>query len=216
MQTLFHLPLISNDLVSWILGISFFLLLAHIGNWIFFGRSRKVSDDSLTTPVQGWEPGPDLVYDGHRHRLPKLDQVCDLFVASHRHGLRHSTVESRNDQAVCLPGGHFHMHLFVDPEEATTGGICLPWDERRRQDHRHDSGASIVDFGIEKPAIDPSEAGLLLIGISILKMYFHDLESLKNIYRVLSLVGIGLRDGGSTLYLKAQSNMAQVAARMKN
>ena len=50
--------------------------------------------------------------------------------------------------------------------------------------------------------------GLLLIGISIIKMYFHDLQSLENIYRVLSLVFIGaLLLVGSTLYLKAQSTL---------
>ena len=54
------------------------------------------------------------------------------------------------------------------------------------------------------------KAGLLLIGISILKMYFHDLQSLKNIYRVLSLVFIGLLlMAGSALYLKAQAAMAK-------
>jgi uncharacterized membrane protein len=60
------------------------------------------------------------------------------------------------------------------------------------------------------------KVGLLLIGFSILKMYLHDLQSLENIYRVLSLVFIGaLLMVGSTLYLKAQSTLDTEPAESK-
>ena len=50
-------------------------------------------------------------------------------------------------------------------------------------------------------------AGLALIGFSMIKLYFHDLKALENIYRVVALVLMGiLLIGGSTLYLRIRKS----------
>jgi uncharacterized membrane protein len=50
-------------------------------------------------------------------------------------------------------------------------------------------------------------AGLALITFSMLKLYFHDLQELENIYRVVALILMGiLLIGGSTLYLRIRKS----------
>ena len=219
MQTLFHLPLISNDLVSWILGISFFLLLAHIGNWIFFGgnsESFRRFFDYTSAGLGTWI----LIWFTMDTAIDSQNWIRSVTFLSLPIGMVFAIplLSPATIRPFVFLGVTSFIAIYLSTTEEAYHWLEFVYPGMK------DGGKTIVMIlnsigllilGLKNQQSILRKAGLLLIGISILKMYFHDLESLKNIYRVLSLVGIGLLlMAGSTLYLKAQSNMA--ASRSKN
>ncbi|NCG13893.1 MAG: DUF2339 domain-containing protein [Planctomycetia bacterium] len=212
LEVFFKLSLITGDLLTWTLGATLLLLVAHVGNWVLFGGQS----DSFKR-----------LFD---YTCAGLGASILIYMTLGTDGPSYWWM---NITILTIPLGMLAAIPLLSPERikpylflGVTSFITIYLATTEEAYHwlefvypgMEDGGKTIVMIlnaigllilGLKKQLSTLRIAGLLLIGISILKMYFFDLKSLENIYRVLSLVAIGLLlIVGSTLYLKAQSAMA--------